>query len=246
MLFTKGLTLHAHTMIGTAILLVVVGQLETPPTSPVDLAAVLQRLGAAETLSVDTPAPCHFKDATTIEELDRKGAVEAREHYLWRLDRGERVVRSLVRLDKQGELSDVLRPRPEQQDKTYRSAFHPTEQQHFRFRMFGGPDPKTMLIQYAPFQPETDRMTGVAEVDLETMKVKSLAVVPSKMPAFVTSVEIRIDFGETSCGHMPLRISTTGEGGFLFYRKRFRSFTLLHDFEKGESARVKLEAVAVQ
>lgn len=237
-------------MIGIALLLVA-GQLETAPppltaAAPVELPKVLERLGAAEALSVDTPSPCRFKDTTTVEELDRKGAVEAREQYLWEIDRRERVVRTLLEIDKQGDLSEVLRPRPEQQDRTYRSAFHPAEQRHFRFRMFGGADPKTMLIQYAPFQPEPDRMTGVAEVDLETMTVKSLAVVPSKMPAFATSLEVRIEFGQTECGHMPLRISTAGEGGFLFYRKRFRSFTLLHDFVKVEPARGKPEPVAVQ
>lgn len=92
-------------------------------------------------------------------------------------------------------------------------------------------DPSRVRISFVPKEKADDTIEGSAWVDTRTGTVISAGFKLSHTPAFIDYVHITIEFGTpTNLGPAPSRISVTGKGGLLFFRKRFRGEATLGDY----------------
>jgi hypothetical protein len=94
-----------------------------------------------------------------------------------------------------------------------------------------GRDPGLVRIAFAPRVPKDDTIEGSAWVDSRTGAILSAGFKVSKPPIFVDYVHITLEFGApTALGAAVSRVVADGNGGILFFRKRFHVAATLSDY----------------
>ena len=85
-----------------------------------------------------------------------------------------------------------------------------------------GRDPAVVRIAFVPRVPKEDTIEGSAWVDTRTGALISAGFKISKPPVFVDYVHVTLEFGApTPLGPAVSRLTADGNGGLLFFRKRF-------------------------
>lgn len=86
-----------------------------------------------------------------------------------------------------------------------------------------GADPSRVRIAFAPKVKDDDTIEGSAWVDTKTGTLISAGFKLSKTSMFIDHVNVTVEFGApTALGPAPSKVVMDGEGGVLFFRKRFR------------------------
>ena len=92
-------------------------------------------------------------------------------------------------------------------------------------------DPAIVRIAFVPKVPQGDTLEGSAWVDSRTGTLISAGFKISKPPIFVDYVHITLEFGApTSLGPAVSKVVADGNGGVLFFRKRFHVDAMLSDY----------------
>jgi hypothetical protein len=93
-------------------------------------------------------------------------------------------------------------------------------------------DPTRVRIAFVPRVPEDDTIEGSAWVDTKNADLISVGFKVSKPPLFVDSIHVTLEFAApTPIGPAVSRIVADGDGGFLFFRKRFHAVALLSNYK---------------
>jgi hypothetical protein len=94
-----------------------------------------------------------------------------------------------------------------------------------------GRDPSIVRIAFVPKVPQDDTIEGSAWVDTRTAMLVSVGFKVSKPPMFVDYMHFTVEFGTpTEIGPAVSRVIADGEGGLLFFRKRFHATATLSDY----------------
>jgi hypothetical protein len=94
-----------------------------------------------------------------------------------------------------------------------------------------GRDPEVVRIAFAPRVPKEDTIEGSAWVDSRTGALISVGFKISKPPVFVDYVHVTMEFGAaTALGPAVSKVVADGNGGVLFFRKRFHLAATLSDY----------------
>ncbi len=92
-------------------------------------------------------------------------------------------------------------------------------------------DPSRVKISFSPRTPQDDTIEGSAWVDARTGSLISAGFKLSKTSMFVDYVHFTVEFGEaTALGPAVSKIHVEGQGGLLFFRKRFRGTARVSDY----------------
>jgi hypothetical protein len=92
-------------------------------------------------------------------------------------------------------------------------------------------DGKRVKIVFTPKEPADDTVEGSAWADAEAGTVISASFKPSKTSMFVRYVHFTVEFGATtSLGPAVSKVTWDGEGGILFFSRRFRGFAVLSNY----------------
>jgi hypothetical protein len=92
-------------------------------------------------------------------------------------------------------------------------------------------DPSRIKITFAPKVPADDTIEGSAWVDARTGSLLSAGFKLTKTSMFVDYVHVTVEFNEsTPIGAAISTIHVEGQGGLLFFRKRFRGTARVHDY----------------
>ncbi len=92
-------------------------------------------------------------------------------------------------------------------------------------------DPALVRIAFVPKVPEDDTIEGSAWVDSRTAMLISVGFKISKPPMFVDYMHFTVEFGTpTVIGPAVSKVVADGEGGLLFFRKRFHAIATLSDY----------------
>jgi len=92
-------------------------------------------------------------------------------------------------------------------------------------------DPSRVKISFVPKSPEEDTVEGSAWVDSRTGAFISAGFKLSKTSMFVDYVHFTVEFGEsTRLGPAVSTVLVEGQGGILFFRKRFRGTAKVSDY----------------
>jgi hypothetical protein len=204
-------------------------------------AALLEKLGArAQQLEAFTNASRVTVDIVA-EEFDGSGAVKKTTHTALRVGRsGTKVDRKLLTFvenakdlteDKRAELEKP----PKKDGAGVQSPFHPDQRAKYQFSVLEPPSdhPGAVRLGFQPSGEKSDQLyVGEATVDPETGDVLTLSLKPSKNPTFIDSLALEAKFDATTpAGRAMSRLSMKGEGGLLFFKKRFRVVTTFSDHE---------------
>jgi hypothetical protein len=94
-----------------------------------------------------------------------------------------------------------------------------------------GADPERVRIAFVPKVPADDTIEGSAWIDTRTGAPISAGFKISKTPTFVDYVHFTVEFGaQTALGAAVSRVVADGDGGVLFFRKRFHVTATLSDY----------------
>lgn len=204
-------------------------------TASPELEPVLEKIAAR--LEASAAGGCAMVEETTVEELDSARKPIAREIHTAQSRRvkGE-VTRSEATVKKDlGELNSRLRPKNDseltaeekERRKKAKLPFHQSEQAKFRFKWVGTPKDGLGTIGFSPVTADAERGIGFAEVNVETGALLTFNSRPSKFPAFLSQLDLKLTFADTAaCGQQLSKLEVTGEGGVLFVRTRFRSVSV--------------------
>jgi hypothetical protein len=92
-------------------------------------------------------------------------------------------------------------------------------------------DPTRVRITFVPKVPDDDTIEGSAWVDTKTANLISAGFKVSKPPMFVDYIHVTVEFGApTQFGPAVSKIIADGDGGLLFFRKRFHGFATLSNY----------------
>jgi hypothetical protein len=92
-------------------------------------------------------------------------------------------------------------------------------------------DPNRVRIAFTPKERGPETIEGSAWVDARTGTLISAGFKLSKTPTFVDYVHVTVQFGEpTQLGPAVSTVSIDGQGGLLFFRKRFHLSATLWDY----------------
>lgn len=92
-------------------------------------------------------------------------------------------------------------------------------------------DPSRVKISFVPKAPEEDTIEGSAWVDARTGSFISVGFKLSKTTMFVDYMHFTVEFGEsTRLGSAVSTVLVEGQGGILFFRKRFRGTAKVSDY----------------
>jgi hypothetical protein len=92
-------------------------------------------------------------------------------------------------------------------------------------------DPMRVRIAFAPKVPAEDTIEGSAWVDARTGSLLSAGFKLTRTPMFVDYVHFTVEFGvPTALGPAVSSVVVEGQGGVLFFRKRFRGTATLCDY----------------
>ncbi|HEX4448139.1 MAG TPA: hypothetical protein VH044_15430 [Polyangiaceae bacterium] len=92
-------------------------------------------------------------------------------------------------------------------------------------------DPDRVRIGFVPKVPKDDTIEGSAWIDSRSANLISVGFKISKPPMFVDFVHVTLEFGApTAIGPAVSRVVADGDGGLLFFRKRFHATATLSDY----------------
>ncbi len=92
-------------------------------------------------------------------------------------------------------------------------------------------DPSRVRISFKPRERDSDTIEGSAWVDARAGTLISAGFKLSKTPTFVDYVHFTVEFGvPTRLGPAVSTVSVDGQGGLLFFRKRFHGSATLWDY----------------
>jgi hypothetical protein len=197
-----------------------------PAANPARLDALVRALGAQEKRRASSA--CRYIERTALEELDDEGKSKGkviREYQVTpsaagsdRVKKSEEVV---------GDPSSLFRREHKSDEKPHPGPFHPEEQKAYRYELLVPAEATVGTLRFWPIEPHEKRMKGTARVDLAAQTVTSMQLEPSDPPTGLDELKMRVEFGDTACGRQPVRVTTAGSGGILFFEVRFRSVTSL-------------------
>jgi hypothetical protein len=115
------------------------------------------------------------------------------------------------------------------------SPFGAADQPKYGFTVVGADnaDPSLLRIKYEPKGKKSESLgIGEAVVDPVAGEVVRLVQRPSENPSHITRLDFMFRFDErTPVGRLLSKVTTDGEGGFLFIKKRFRATVTYSDYE---------------
>ncbi len=92
-------------------------------------------------------------------------------------------------------------------------------------------DGRRVKIHFAPKSPADDTTDGSAWVDADAGTIVSASFRLSKTSMFIKYIHVIVEFAaQTSLGPAVSKVSIDGEGGILFFRRRFRGAATLSDY----------------
>jgi hypothetical protein len=92
-------------------------------------------------------------------------------------------------------------------------------------------DPARVRITFVPKVPKDDTIEGSAWIDTRTANLISVGFKISKPPMFVDFVHVTLEFGApTPIGPAVSKVVADGDGGVLFFRKRFHAIATLSNY----------------
>jgi len=185
---------------------------------------LLGKLGEHE-VERETGPGCSYREVVTVEQLDKQGAPVAREiRTMESWQKGKKIQRKLVELRKELKPLDKVfahRPEEEKEQPVLPGPFHPSEQPGYQF-ILKPENGQRATVEIRPIKKAKEKVRGVATVDLSSSRVTALELSPSELPTFLSSLKMQIELGSTACGEWARSFVMEGEGGFLFFKKRFR------------------------
>lgn len=162
-------------------------------------------------------------------ELDGQGRVEHHVHSESQvvLADGKPVTRVLVATrDGKDNLDDSRKQARKEDEKGRRldPPFSAANQPKYRFALLGPAEGGLLRIGFGPSDGASkDVLEGEAVVDPVAGQLVRLTTRPSKNPAFVDRMDMQLEYGiQTPAGRMLSKVSLSGAGGFLFFRKRVK------------------------
>jgi hypothetical protein len=94
-----------------------------------------------------------------------------------------------------------------------------------------GADSNRVRIAFVPKVPADDTIEGSAWIDTRTGAPISAGFKISKTPMFVDYLHFTVEFGaQTGLGAAVSKVEVDGDGGVLFFRKRFHGTATLSDY----------------
>jgi hypothetical protein len=179
-----------------------------------------------------------------METLDRAGEADSVKQMKARIEAdGVDVKFIVVRYveDGQDKTADAQRQadkrarerKTEHDSKRFRTPVLAEEQPRYVFDQVevDGRDPAIVRIAFVPRIPADDTIEGSAWVDSRTGTLISAGFKISKPPVFVDYVHVQLEFGaSTPLGPAISKVVADGNGGVLFFRKRFRVAATLSDY----------------
>jgi hypothetical protein len=138
--------------------------------------------------------------------------------------------------DKTQEARQKAREREEKRKKEKKHIRIPllaTEQPRYVFDQVevSPSDPSRVKISFVPRAPDDDTVEGSAWIDATTGSLISVGFKLSKTSMFVDYMHFTVEFGETTkLGPAVSRVGVEGQGGILFFRKRFRGTAKISDY----------------
>jgi hypothetical protein len=115
--------------------------------------------------------------------------------------------------------------RRKKENKRFRIPILAAEQPRYVFDQIevDSADPSRVRISFVPRAPEDDTIEGSAWVDARAGSLISAGFKLSRTSMFVDYVHFTVEFGEsTRLGSAVSTVLVEGQGGILFFRKRFR------------------------
>jgi hypothetical protein len=212
----------------------------SPP--PPELMARLAEY-AARLDSMRTHASYHVEGE--LSTLDRSGKPDSRKAMDARVDTDGKTPRLVVlHYTEDGEdktadarqkaLEREEKRRKEKKDKTrLRIPILATEQPRYVFDQVevDPAEPFRVKLSFVPRVQGDDTIEGSAWVDTRSGSLLSAGFKMSKTSMFVDYVHFTVEFGEsTPLGTAPSTVHVEGQGGILFFRKRFQGTARVHDY----------------
>lgn len=210
-------------------------QLGAPPAAaasppPADLMVRLADY-AARLDSMRTHASYRFEGE--LSTLDRAGEPDSVKAMKGRVDADGKTARlTVIQYTEDGEdkTADAQkkagdREKSKKEKRRIRIPMLATEQPRYVFDQLerDPTDPSRVKISFVPRTPEDDTIEGSAWVDAQTGSLISAGFKLSKTSMFVDYVHFTVEFGETTAlGAAVSKVHVEGQGGILFFRKRFR------------------------
>jgi hypothetical protein len=223
--------------------------------------ATLTALASASTTSAKTPDPdlmrrlsdfaARFKTlqsrasyacTTRVEELDGDGKTDAVRETQYRAENDARGVSIVVtRHAENGQDKTAERRKKALEDakdwekdrKDLQIPLLASEQGHYVFDEVetDKADPSRVRIHFAPKSANAKTIEGSMWVDTRSATPVSAAFKMSKPGAFVSFVNVMVEFGaQTALGPAISRIRVEGKGGVLWVQKRIRSLATISDY----------------
>lgn len=200
------------------------------PARAADLPEVLTALGR-EAAGQEKTNNCQYRETTTVDELNKEGQVIGSEVRVFdvRVKGMEILQRKTVSVKASGApLADLLQqPRDTKGRKQSRSPFHPESQKDYRFRLEEGPGEGELSLEVQPLRPSMSRPEGTMVLDAQTLKAKSFAFRPSRVPPLLKTFSSRYEYDDTACGRMPVSIENEGQGVDIFVETKFRTHSVM-------------------
>src|ERR1041385_5566900 len=210
------------------------------------LPALMPKLSAWSARLESMLARAMFTISGHTEELDGDGHASDRKEGVFRVDaRGPRSHVKVVRYTEDGEdktaearerVQDGEKKRdkkPKGPDEELHMPFLATELPKYSFHI-GETDPQVptrVRVYFAAKHPAKNLGNGSAWVDMQTGDVLTMGVSPSKTSMFVDSIDVTIEFGETTpMGKGMSRVRFEARGGFLFFRKHVRGLAMFSNY----------------
>ncbi|MGO9838931.1 MAG: hypothetical protein ACLP1X_32520 [Polyangiaceae bacterium] len=170
-----------------------------------------------------------------LETLDRSGKPDSVKAMTAHVDAdGKTAKLNVIKYTEDGEdKTDEARKKARESDekrkkdnkKRVRIPLLATEQPRYVFDQLevDPTDSSRVKISFVPKDPEQDTIEGSAWVDAKTGSLISAGFKLSKTSMFVDYVHFTVEFGETTpLGSAVSTVLVEGQGGILFFRKRFR------------------------
>jgi len=177
-----------------------------------------------------------------LETLDRGGRPDSLKTMTARVDADGTTSRlNVIRYTEDGEdkTDDAQKKAREREakrkneKKRIRLPILATEQPRYVFDQLevDAADPSRVKIAFVPRAPEDDTIEGSAWVDARTGSLISVGFKLSRTSMFVDYVHFTVEFGEsTRLGSAVSTVLVEGQGGILFFRKRFRGTAKVSDY----------------
>ncbi len=183
---------------------------------------------------------CSYDVSGRLVTFDRKGTEDSVKEMAGRIQaKGEHVEVTVAKYTEDGkDKTDEARKRArehasEPDKKRIRMPILAEEQPRYVFQQLEADtaDPARVRIGFVPKVPDHDTIEGSVWVDTRTATPLSAGFKVSKTPVFVDYMHFQLQFGApTALGPAVSTVVVDGNGGVLFFRKRFHVTATLSDY----------------